>query len=243
MLAMTLAPLDDWIRPLLAYMPLGLKETEFVLAFLCHASFAWGSVRHFNLNGRIRHYQRRMLLLTGACGLVQLHVILAMNRASLPHFVLGCGLLLSSLLLFWWSVWASGRQSLDLFFANRIPESLLAHGPYRFIRHPFYTAYSLAWVGGTVAANQPLLLLTVVLNVAIYVKAARLEERRFSQSSLAPAYRAYQRRTGMFWPRFFPSRVIPTPPQPKLNSPYPRHTGRQAVLSGAAGAQGVAEHV
>ena len=42
------------------------------------------------------------------------------------------------------------------------PSSLVVCGPYRLVRHPIYTSYLMAWIGGVVLGGQPWLMITVV---------------------------------------------------------------------------------
>lgn len=93
-----------------------------------------------------------------------------------------------------------GRR-LTLAFSSDTPRELIAHGPYRVIRHPFYTSYLLAWTAGPVATGEVWLLLTVLAMGALYAVAARQEEAKFLNSSLSGAYRAYAASAGMFFPR------------------------------------------
>ncbi len=76
----------------------------------------------------------------------------------------------------------------------------MEHGPYRFVRHPFYCSYLLAWAAGFVATAQTWLLPTVAVMLVIYVRAAKLEEEKFTRSPLAGTYERYRSRTGLFLP-------------------------------------------
>lgn len=75
---------------------------------------------------------------------------------------------------------------------------LVAHGPYRWVRHPMYTAVSLAGLGCALALGSVLAwLLWAVLLLVLLVKAL-LEERWMA--ALHPAYAHYQARTRRFIP-------------------------------------------
>ena len=80
------------------------------------------------------------------------------------------------------------------------PAHLMTTGPYRVVRHPFYCSYLLVWLAGLVATAKWWLALTVAIMVAIYLRAARFEERKFLDSALARHYRDYQARTGQLVP-------------------------------------------
>lgn len=99
------------------------------------------------------------------------------------------------------------HRRLTLAFSTDAPTELIANGPYRVIRHPFYTSYLIAWTAGVVATGQPWLLLTVLGMGTLYVLAARQEEAKFQGSALATAYRTYATTAGMFFPRL--TRLLP----------------------------------
>lgn len=84
---------------------------------------------------------------------------------------------------------------------NDAPSSIVTYGAYGRIRHPFYTAFLIAFAGAAVAfphwATVPLFLYAVVL---LNTTASR-EERRLSVSAFGSEYRDYITRTGRFVPR------------------------------------------
>jgi protein-S-isoprenylcysteine O-methyltransferase Ste14 len=117
-------------------------------------------------------------------------------------FLSGIVLYIFALWLFWYAVAANWKRPLALAFTKTPPHHLVAGGPYRFIRHPFYTSYLLAWGAGFAVTGNPLTLLALAVMGSLYWLAARSEERLFAQSSLAGTYQAYKSETGMFWPKF-----------------------------------------
>ena len=64
------------------------------------------------------------------------------------------------------------------------PDRVLRTGPFRFVRHPLYLAYSLAWLAAPVAMNSALLGLTAAGLIACYAASAVEEERRLLASPL-----------------------------------------------------------
>jgi protein-S-isoprenylcysteine O-methyltransferase Ste14 len=102
-------------------------------------------------------------------------------------------------------VFAAARRALrgatlTLAFSPDTPQQLLRDGIYARIRHPFYTAYQLTWLGGIVAAPGPLTIASSSVMAAYYWHAASLEEQKFAQSALATDYDHYRRTAGRFWP-------------------------------------------
>jgi len=102
--------------------------------------------------------------------------------------------------LFWWAISASRRARLRFAFDHENPHSLVTGGPYRYLRHPFYTSYLMFWSGWALASWSAWAAIPVLAFVVIYVKAARKEEKQFSQTALAREYDAYRKRTGFLLP-------------------------------------------
>ena len=107
--------------------------------------------------------------------------------------------------VFWAAIGAHGIHRPSGAFATTAPSWLVRQGPYRWVRHPFYTAYAMAFVAGAVFAQSRWLWVVPAWMVTMYVLAARQEERLIMSSPLAPAYSAYRKEVGAFCPRFAPS--------------------------------------
>src|SRR5690242_14840909 len=69
-----------------------------------------------------------------------------------PAMLFGLALQLASTWLFWSAIAAPPAARLLLAFDPGPPEGLVRHGPYRIVRHPFYTSYVLFWLGWSLAA-------------------------------------------------------------------------------------------
>lgn len=104
--------------------------------------------------------------------------------------------------LFAATISASREAGLDYAFTPEKPRSLLEKGPYRYIRHPFYTSYIVFWGGWALATWSWLSLVCLAVLVVLYVIAARSEEEKFSQTPMAASYTAYRGRAGLFWPKW-----------------------------------------
>lgn len=105
-----------------------------------------------------------------------------------------------SLALFWWALLTNRNKPLSAVFSLDAPVHLVQQGPYRVIRHPFYSAYLLSWLAGVVATGRLWLMLTVAIMIVLYYRAARYEESKFAASALGASYRWYRSRTGLFLP-------------------------------------------
>ena len=84
---------------------------------------------------------------------------------------------------------------------TRKTHTLVTRGPYRWVRHPFYDSAALCILANSLVAANWFILLTGVLALGLLVIRTNKEEenllKRFGDS-----YRAYQQRTGRFWPKF-----------------------------------------
>ena len=143
----------------------------------CLISFAWGMRNLFVLPRRKTIGMRITASVGSILAGLQFCVI-----QSLPIFIpfrvyVTLVMYSASLLLFWWAVFATGRRRLPACFTSIEPVTLVTAGPYRFIRHPFYAAYLLAWSAGAVAASNPLLIGSLIFMFVLYVRAAWGEEQ------------------------------------------------------------------
>jgi protein-S-isoprenylcysteine O-methyltransferase Ste14 len=82
--------------------------------------------------------------------------------------------------------------------AGEVPDEVCKSGPYRYLRHPFYVSYLLAFVGMIVALPTLIAAVVFALNVLLFVYMALDDERTLARSPLAAAYNAYKARTGIF---------------------------------------------
>lgn len=72
---------------------------------------------------------------------------------------------------------------------------------FRWVRHPFYTAYILCYSTVAVASGVTALAIGAVGLIVVYSLAAVGEERGLLAGPQAGAYRKYRRQTGRFLPR------------------------------------------
>ena len=115
--------------------------------------------------------------------------------------ITGLALQLFSWWLFWRAIGASRAAKLRLAFDEEAPRGLVTEGPYRFVRHPFYTSYVMFWAGWALALWSAVSLLPLAIIITIYVVAARIEEQKFAGTPMAADYEAYRQRTGFFLPK------------------------------------------
>ncbi len=83
---------------------------------------------------------------------------------------------------------------------------LVTTGPYRWIRHPLYTALLTMIAGAALFLLNALLLALVPFAIAIALRRALLEEELLSSGEgFGEEYENYVRRTGRFLPRWWTS--------------------------------------
>lgn len=109
-----------------------------------------------------------------------------------------------SLSLYWWTLLTVRGHHLTFAYTKDTPTFLIETGPYRYIRHPFYTAYTMCYLAAPVALLAWWLLPTAVFMFFAYRQSAIMEEGKFARSDLQAVYSDYARRTGRFLPRVFP---------------------------------------
>lgn len=170
------------------------------LFVLCFGSFAWGMRRFFRQPAGAVPGMKLISVSGLVFSLIHLIAIISASSPSTLPRIIGVVLYVCSLSLFWWAITSNREKPLSAAFSPDAPVHLVQHGPYRFIRHPFYSSYLLAWTAGVFAAANLWLIPTVLVMLAIYIRAARFEEAKFSASSLAPDYSNYRSSTGLFIP-------------------------------------------
>jgi protein-S-isoprenylcysteine O-methyltransferase Ste14 len=171
------------------------------LLIACFVSFAWG-MRYFFRRPAKGSSGMLVIQLCGASfALLHLGAILYYGAAlGVGAGTVAAVLYLCSLWLFWWAIRSNQSLPLSAAFLNDPPRHLMDRGPYRYMRHPFYTSYLLAWSAGVVAVGRWWLAPTLVVMCVIYWKASQAEEQKFASSPLAADYAAYRGRAGRFLP-------------------------------------------
>jgi|SRR5215467_10922753 len=178
-----------------------MRATVVTAALICFASFGWGMVRHFERVGK----PKPGMLFVGLVAPVfaGMHVFALFTR-PLAHAGIALILYTAGLTLFWFAVAATRGRGLAFCFQGHVPPMIIRTGPYRAIRHPFYTAYTLVWVAGFVATGWGPLAAIAILMASLYTYSARQEEAGLLRSAFGEEYRAYRRQAGAFLPRFLP---------------------------------------
>lgn len=175
-----------------------LLMTAFMVA--CLGSFVWGMRAFFIQPAGYTKGMKFITISSGICAIIQLAAIISAADVPLKWTLVATIAYLGSLALYWWTISVNRKTPLSAAFSPDIPTHLVQHGPYRVIRHPFYASYLLMWIAAVPASADWRLLITVLFMIAVYISAARAEERKFSNSALARAYQEYRSRTGLLVP-------------------------------------------
>lgn len=102
-------------------------------------------------------------------------------------------------ILMYWTLSSLGKNLTDT-VVTRAEASLVTHGPYRWVRHPFYVTAALLMASVTVLTASWLIgLFSLLVLMLLAVRTPKEEQmliERFGQQ-----YLDYRARTGRFWPR------------------------------------------
>jgi protein-S-isoprenylcysteine O-methyltransferase Ste14 len=209
--------ISEFLQPFLrSSQVLALWLLNLVLMLAVGASFAWGSIAYLRF-ADTRESRKRLLAVSVYVWLsIAIAAILLWPQPVTALLMIGAGLFVLGLALFFGAVIAHRDRPPAFAFVNTPPQSFVCRGPYRFVRHPIYTAYLLTFLGLACLSKIPIALLAVVYLGYLYFVASREEERSFRDSPYAADYEAYLARTGMFVPRC--RQLIPKFPQSRPES-------------------------
>jgi protein-S-isoprenylcysteine O-methyltransferase Ste14 len=101
--------------------------------------------------------------------------------------------------LLFWTFRSLGKNLTDT-VVTRQEHTLVTHGPYRWVRHPFYDVVLLWVLSLSLLTANWLLALLGLSAFAMLVVRARIEEEKLIER-FGDEYRAYTGRTGRFFPR------------------------------------------
>jgi protein-S-isoprenylcysteine O-methyltransferase Ste14 len=178
-----------------------LRTIELGVCVAALSGFGWGMTRFFEKpSGHTMH--TRMVALLGIV-FATCHVWeLLVSPSRWWRDVTGIALYVVAIALFVWAVRSCRQRPLTAIFETDMPRHLVREGPYRYVRHPFYTAYILFWTAGWIASASPIALVSAMVMATVYIRAAFLEETKFRRSPLAADHAQYCRTVGFLVPHF-----------------------------------------
>jgi protein-S-isoprenylcysteine O-methyltransferase Ste14 len=146
----------------------------------------------------------RLLALAFMVGLVAFLVAphsMAWASIPLPDSVRWLGVVLGAGAggLMIWAFRSLGHNLTDTVVTRR-DATLITHGPYRWVRHPFYLAFAMAVIANTLITANAYLAITGTAAFLVIVARTSIEEQKLIER-FGRDYRDYMRRTGRFLPR------------------------------------------
>ena len=127
---------------------------------------------------------------------------MAWSSLPLPAWLRWAGAALGVLVvpsLLFWVFHSLGRNLTDTVVTRR-EHTLVTHGPYRWVRHPFYVVGFLGVLAFTLMTANWFVALIGNVVVALLVYRSRAEEAKLLER-FGDEYRAYRDRTAAFFPR------------------------------------------
>jgi protein-S-isoprenylcysteine O-methyltransferase Ste14 len=160
--------------------------------------------------GRFILFTLRPIAAAGLAGMIAYCIdpmLMAWSSFPAPSWLRWTGVALAAIggSLVIWTFHTLGHNLTDTVVTRR-NHTLVMHGPYRWVRHPFYDAVALLVGGNALAAANWFLAVTGVLSVALLVKRTRIEEEKLL-ARFGDRYRLYMNETGRFIPTSFRPRA------------------------------------
>jgi protein-S-isoprenylcysteine O-methyltransferase Ste14 len=121
----------------------------------------------------------------------------------LPSWLRWCGVVAGGAcsLLMYWTLSSLGRNLTDT-VVTRANAVLVTHGPYRWVRHPFYVTAGLLMLSVTLlTANRMIGLSSLLVMVLLAIRTPKEEQKLVER--FGDDYRRYMATTGRFFPRIF----------------------------------------
>jgi protein-S-isoprenylcysteine O-methyltransferase Ste14 len=165
-----------------------------VLTMATFSSWALTFVFYFHRSDSAQSRERSVLAALGLITIGGELFAYGNSELSTGRSTVALALLVGSNALFVWALATAGKRRLHVAFAEVASQQLLTRGPYQFVRHPIYLAYSVGWLSGVVATMCWWLLLPIGALIYYYVVASIAEERSLLMSPLGHAYAEYARR-------------------------------------------------
>lgn len=175
----------------------------FAAEFLAYGSFTWAALRFFKLNSN-GPVDWRILFIkyVGIVFILWNLVAVCMSEVKIsPFYWMGMFFVILGFLVFWGAIWANRTARLQFAFSGVNSQHLVNSGIYKYVRHPFYLSYSLAWLGSPLALQNWILIIPFIVMGYTYIVAAKIEENYFLNSSLREQYQNYMNHSGMFLPK------------------------------------------
>ncbi|MBY3433831.1 isoprenylcysteine carboxylmethyltransferase family protein [Rhizobium laguerreae] len=180
-------------------MPFFLDAVVTLSGFAIVAMYWWSMKKHFSTAATPREVKVLSVFVVLTAFWFTWSILTATQGAA--QTILAWMLQLASAALFVCAIRASKAARLTYVFDGGLPQGLATEGPYRYVRHPFYTSYIAFWSGWALATGTIWSFIPVICLAAFYVRAAGQEERVLMSAPFSQAYREYRDRTGFMLPK------------------------------------------
>lgn len=119
----------------------------------------------------------------------------------LPAWVRWSGVVVGSFspILMFWTLTSLGKNLTDT-VVTRATATLVTHGPYRWVRHPFYVTAAVLMASVTLLSANWLIGLSSFVVMALLIARTPNEERKLIEK-FGQSYQDYMTKTGRFLPR------------------------------------------
>jgi protein-S-isoprenylcysteine O-methyltransferase Ste14 len=165
----------------------------------CLACFVWGAIFHFKHVKEV-HVRKYIFSLSASIAtIINTNYLITENRLSKGQLSGSLLLYLLSLFIFISAVRVT-RKRLAFVFSKISTNTLILAGPYRIIRHPFYSSYILCWLACVIFRPNILTVAVLIWMTYLYYSAAKLEEQSILEGPLKKPYQEYRSSVGMFIP-------------------------------------------
>jgi protein-S-isoprenylcysteine O-methyltransferase Ste14 len=128
--------------------------------------------------------------------------VLGWAQFNLPEWAQWLGVLLgfASVLLIGWVHWALGANFSGTLHVRQ-EHTLVAHGPYRWVRHPMYTVFYMLEIAILLLTANWFVGSLILIGQTIVLASRVNNEEQAMVEKFGNQYRAYMNRTGRFLPR------------------------------------------
>jgi protein-S-isoprenylcysteine O-methyltransferase Ste14 len=178
--------------PTIFYLPLSLCFYYFLLA----GARTFEILPEDDLSSGIAQFS---FFVTGLLGTIALGY---KTQVSPANAVAGAVLMAGALLLYEWARRTIAGRRFYIAWSAEVPEAVCESGPYRYVRHPLYASYIVAFGAQLAALPSPWSLAIFAFNAGLFLHAAVSDEHSLASSDLSAEYARYKRRTGMMFPRW-----------------------------------------
>lgn len=107
---------------------------------------------------------------------------------------------IGNVLLIWWVQWALDVQ-FDTTLHIQADHQLITHGPYRWVRHPMYSALFLLGLGWLLLTANWFIGAPLIVGIVLVVLMRIENEEKVLINLFGAEYRDYMQNTGRFLPK------------------------------------------